>query len=205
MLLCLRCYCRAGYPDFERVSLISVGCLFCPEGWGTFKPLISPIRARYFSLLRQRKVSKRKAIPEACPLRGSPALLVKPGARATRCAQTGRELPPAFTAMLGCARRVGGIQNQNQNQHQHQHQHQHLKPAAPTRCTHRVPQPVRDQARTLFERIEHREIASCARPRSGEERRGSAQPMSAPGALLFGYFLLGKQEKVPRPSGRNKR
>ena len=29
------------------------------------------------------------------------------------------------------------------------------------------------------------------------------QPMSAPGALLFGYFLLGKQEKVPRPSGRN--
>ena len=25
------------------------------------------------------------------------------------------------------------------------------------------------------------------------------QPMSAPGALLFGYFLLGKQEKVPRP------
>ena len=27
--------------------------------------------------------------------------------------------------------------------------------------------------------------------------------MSAPGALLFGYFLLGKQEKVPRPHGRN--
>ena len=31
-------------------------------------------------------------------------------------------------------------------------------------------------------------VASCARPRSGEERKGSAQPMSAPGAVLFGYF-----------------
>jgi hypothetical protein len=27
--------------------------------------------------------------------------------------------------------------------------------------------------------------------------------MRAPGALLFGYFLLGKQEKVPRLSGRD--
>ena len=84
--------------------------------------LTSPIRARYFSLLRQRKVPKRKAIPEACPLRGSPALLVKAGARATRYAQTGRERHPALTAMLGCVRR-GKSQNQ----------HQHLKPAAPTR------------------------------------------------------------------------
>ncbi|HYQ70425.1 MAG TPA: hypothetical protein VET88_00705, partial [Gammaproteobacteria bacterium] len=33
------------------------------------------LMARYFSLLRQRKVSKRKAAPEACPLRGFPALL----------------------------------------------------------------------------------------------------------------------------------
>ena len=30
------------------------------------------------------------------------------------------------------------------------------------------------KARTLSERIEQREIASCARPRSGEERRESA-------------------------------
>jgi hypothetical protein len=30
------------------------------------------------------------------------------------------------------------------------------------------------KARALFERIEHREIASCARPRKGEERRASA-------------------------------
>jgi hypothetical protein len=30
-----------------------------------------------------------------------------------------------------------------------------------------------------------------------------SQPMSASGAFLFGYFLLGKQEKVSRPTGRN--
>jgi len=52
-----------------------------------------------------KKSTKRKANPEAGPLRGFPVLLVKPGARATRCAQTGRERHPGFTAMLGCARR----------------------------------------------------------------------------------------------------
>jgi hypothetical protein len=41
-------------------------------------------------------------------------------------------------------------------------------------CTHRVPQQIRETARTLLERIEHREIASCARPRICEELRGSA-------------------------------
>ena len=46
-------------------------------------------------------------------------------------------------------------------------------------------------------------LPSCARPRIGEERRASAQADECTGALLFGHFLLGKQEKVPRPNGRN--
>ena len=143
-------------------------------------------RARYFSLLRQRKVSKRKAIPEACPLRGFPALLVKPGARATRSRSNRRERPPAFTAMLGCARR-GEAKTNTQ------------KPPPDPVCTHRVPQPVRDQARTLSERIEHREIASCARPRTGEERRESAQPMSALECPSLWVLSLGQARESTSP------
>ena len=122
---------------------------------------VSPIRARYFSLLRQRKVSKRKAIPEACPLRGSPALLVQTGARATRCAQTGRELTPVFTAMLGCARRVG---NQNPKQHP--------KPATsfPFALTEYRSQSGIRRAPCLRQVY----LPSCARPRIGEERKESA-------------------------------
>ncbi|MGB5427816.1 MAG: hypothetical protein WBN95_13635, partial [Gammaproteobacteria bacterium] len=90
----------AGMGVFVSGDFYRMGC-HCLL-WEYYQ-FISPGRARYFSLLRQRKVSKRKAIPEACPLRGSPALLVQTGARATRCAQTGRELTPVSTAMLGCA------------------------------------------------------------------------------------------------------
>jgi len=39
-------------------------------------------------------------------------------------------------------------------------------------------------------------------PRIGEERREPAKRVSGPGAFLFGYFLLGKQEKVPRRRAR---
>ena len=38
--------------------------------------------------------------------------------------------------------------------------------------------------------------------RNAGDRR---QPVSAPGAILFGYFLLGKQEKVPRRAGARAR
>ena len=76
-------------------------------------------------------------------------------------AQTGGSLTPVFTAMLGCA---------NGNW---------LKPPR-SRCTHRVPQPIRDQARALFEASFMRQACrphktpSCARPRIGEERRAPA-------------------------------
>ncbi len=143
-------------------------------------------RARYFSLLRQRKVSKRKAIPEACPLRGFPALLVKPGARATRSRSNRRERPPAFTAMLGCARR-----GEAKTEH----------PKAATRSRLHSPSTAAspDQARTLSERIEHREIASCARPRTGEERRESAQPMSALECPSLWVLSLGQARESTSP------
>jgi hypothetical protein len=65
--------------------------------------------------------------------------------------------------MLGCARRVGKIQNQ------HPEPINHYPFALTEYRSHSG-----NKARTLSERIEQSEIASCARPRIGEERRGSA-------------------------------
>ena len=55
------------------------------------------------------------------------------------------------------------------------------------------------KARTLSERIEQSEIASCARPRTGEERRGSAQPMSAPGCPSLWVLSLGQSRESTSP------
>ena len=143
-------------------------------------------------MLRQRKVSKRKAIPEAYPLRGSPAFLVKPGARATRCAQTGRERPPA---LLRCSAAPDGwakFKTTDKTQQPHTRLHSPSTAATPgSRC-----------APCLSDRAQR--VASCARPDwRGTQGIGVADECSR-AALLFGYFLLGTQEKVPRPSGRNK-
>jgi hypothetical protein len=55
-----------------------------------------------------KKSIQKKSGPEACPLRGFPALLVKTGACSTRDLapldrSNSRKLHPVFTAMLGCA------------------------------------------------------------------------------------------------------
>ena len=105
-------------------------------------------------------------------------------------AQTGGSLPPVFTAMLGYANGVW------------------VKPPQ-SRCTHRVPQPIRIKVRALFEAsfmgsaCRPHKTPSCARPGLARNAGHRHQPVSAPGVFLFGYFLLDKQEKVPRPSGRN--
>ena len=151
-------------------------------------------------MLRQRKVPKRKAIPEACPLRGFPALLVKPGARATRYAQTGASV---LRPLLRCsAAPDGGSQNQ------------HQKPdiSFPFALTEYRSQSGNRRAPCLRQVY----LPSCARPRRGEERRESAQPMSAPECPSLWVLSLGQAresisperakqgvEKEPRSSGRN--
>ena len=127
------------------------GCLF--------HLLVSPSRARYFSLLRQRKVPKRKAIPEACPLRGFPALLVKPGTRATRCAQTGASV---LRALLRCSAAPDGGRVKTGNQHPPAFSRLHSPSTAATPGSRRAP-----CLRQVY-------LPSCARPRRGEERRESA-------------------------------
>ena len=99
-------FCSAKLPSFEIGSR--------PDGRGTF--LWPPKKSAQKKGGPQwlARTFNYKAATQPCP-----ALLAKPGARATRdladarFAQTGRELLPGFTAMLGCARRVGEIQNQH--------------------------------------------------------------------------------------------
>gem|GEM_PF-3349414 len=161
----------------SRFLLFSLRKSFIPQGNVSFTRLVSPGRARYFSLLRQRKVPKRKALPEACPLRGFPALLVKTGARATRCAQTGRELVPVSPAMLGSARRVN-----TQNPKHPPASRLHSPSTAARPGTRRAP-----CLRQVY-------LPSCARPRTGEERRASAPADECTGSP----FSLGTFSWAPK-------
>ena len=147
-------------------------------------------------MLRQRKVPKRNAARRLARYRGFPVLLAITGVRLTR---------DLANARLRSNRRLTypGF-------HCDARQRQRGWGGKPwSRCTHRVPQPVREQVRALFEASfmgpagRPHKTPSCARPGLARNAGDRRQPMRAPGALLFGYFLLGRQEKVPRPAGRN--
>ena len=128
-----------------------------------------------------KKSTQKKGDPKACPLRGFPALLAKPGARATRLRSNRRERPPVFTAMPGCARRVG---SQNLTPIPASCTRLHSPSTAATPGTRRAP-----CLRQVY-------LPSCARPRRGEERRASAQPMSAAGLpFSLGTFSLALKRK----------
>ena|GEM_PF-1127612 len=73
-----------------------------------FRGRVSPRRATYFSLLRQRKVGKRKATLLSASLRfatGNLRCSTPAGVRRTRFAQTAAALIPPTSALLGAARR----------------------------------------------------------------------------------------------------
>jgi len=73
-----------------------------------FRGRVSPRRATYFSLLRQRKVGKRKATLLSVSLRfatGNLRCSAQEGVRRTRFAQTAAALIPPAPALLGTARR----------------------------------------------------------------------------------------------------
>ncbi|SEL85444.1 hypothetical protein SAMN05518845_11270 [Variovorax sp. YR750] len=77
-------------------------------GWFAFRGRVSPRRATYFSLLRQRKVGKRKATLLSVSLRfatGNLRCSAQEGVRRTRFAQTAAALIPPAPALLGTARR----------------------------------------------------------------------------------------------------
>ena len=98
-----------------QISLSPVGAAPSPRlnGLLIFWVRVSPSRARYFSLRRQRKVPKRNAGPTACPLtrvpcasryfERSPDSQHLPRLRLANTARQGGSLALKIPAMLGCA------------------------------------------------------------------------------------------------------
>jgi hypothetical protein len=130
----------------------------------------------------------KKSIQKKGDPGGLPAARVSCASRKARRSRNSlrsnrRERHPAFTAMLGCARGVGEFKTNTR------------KPFALTEYRSHSG----NQARTLSERIERSEIASCARPRRGEERKESAQPMSAPGCPSLWVLSLGHSRESTSP------
>jgi len=100
-------------------------------------------------------------------------------------ARQGGSLDPKPAAMLGCA--YGA------------------KVCCPeTRCPRRVPQPGREEERALFEArldgiFDPVQAPSCARPRPGEERRGSAPADEGFGCPSLWVLSLGQARESTSP------
>ena len=169
--------------------------MFRPEGRGTFSTPCFALKGEILFFAPPKKSTQKKGDPG-----GLPASRVPCASRANRRSRNSlRSNRARACSGLHCdarLRQTGGGESKPK-----------IKTCHPGPvCTHRVPQPARDQARTLFERIEHREIASCARPRAGEERMGKAakrpctlRPMSAPECHSLWVLSLGQARESTSP------
>ena len=161
----------------------------CPSGKVFSSPPCFAHSGEVLFFAPPKKSTQKKGDPGGLPATRVPCASRKARRSRNSLRSNRRELHPVFTAMLGCARR-GRIQNQ------------HPEPA------NRYPFALTEyrshsgnKARTLFEADLPAEL--CAPPEGrGTQGIGAADECSR-AALLFGYFLLGTQEKVPRPNGRN--
>ena len=141
-----------------------------------------------------KKSTQKKGGPKACPLRGFPVLLGILSARQTRSiccacrlanpARQGGSLILKIPAMLGCA---NGFEVQTQTTTP--------KPVALTEYRRQSG----IKARALSERTERSEIASCARPRIGEERRASALADECSGCPSLWVLSLGQARESISP------
>jgi hypothetical protein len=99
-----------------------------------------------------------------------------------------RERPPAFTAMLGCARRVGS---------------QNLTPIPAVLYPFALTEyrsHSGNKARTCLRQVY---LPSCARPRRGEERRASATADECAGSPSLWVLSLGQARESTSPKRRN--
>jgi hypothetical protein len=175
---------------------------------------ISARRPSPFSLLRQRKGTKRKATPVPRPLRGCLALLAGCGKRRTR--PSGSNICASLSASRCAAQLVsGGPKSQYLSA---RCASPRLKEWRSLRCLAQPNEPSagvgswapRGRRRAAQGKTEKEvqmfEPAGRVSELPGltEQRRAVPVPRDRRirGALLFGYFLLGKQEKVTRLSGR---
>ena len=159
---------------------------FRPAGRDTFSCL--PKRSCTFLCVAKEKYQK-KSEPGGWPAARVPCAsrearrLRNSRSRYARFAQTGRKLPPGFTAMLGCARR-----DQSQN-NKTKPRIYHPRPV----CAHRVPQTIRDQGRSCLS------AASSAHPLIVEERRASASADECSGCPSLWVLSLGQARESISP------
>jgi len=168
---------------------------FCPEGHSA-----SLFSSSYFAhsgeilfFAPPKKSIQKKGDPGGLPATRVPCASRKARRSRNSLRSNRRELPPVFTAMLGCARRVGELKTNTQN----------------------PPQPIRDQARTLSEAGLPAEL--CAPPEGrGTQGIGIADECTGvPFSLgTFSWALkrkylarmgeIKRYEDAHRPSGQNK-
>ena len=135
------------------------------------------LMARYFSLLRQRKVSKRNAGPATCPLTRVPCA----SRESRRSRNSLRSDRARASSGLHCDARLRQTGVEIQNHH-----------PGPV-CTHRVPQTIRDQGRSCLS------AASSAHPLIGEERRASAPADECSGCPSLWVLSLGQTRESISP------
>ncbi len=201
------------------------GCLLFFGGSFFGGGRVSPRRATYFSLLRQRNVGKRKATLLSASLRcaaGNLRCSITAGVRRTRFAQTAAALIPPPSALLGAYRRGGSgrpslrsapIPTANTNSP--------IQSQPPRRCAPRwlggraKQRPVWFRSPSVC--AEERSVSRIrARPCLSEASLGetprNASTAGCPqrsggrrqwGRLSFAYVSLAKQRKVGRPPGRD--
>jgi hypothetical protein len=178
-----------------------------------FRGRVSPRRATYFSLLRQRKVGKRKATLLSASLRfatGNLRCSTTAGVRRTRFAQTAAALIPPTSALLGAARRDWGTKRAIAALGANGAAAQRLRHIGPSEAKARVgssSHPSGCAEERSVSRIRARSClseASSARPRetrAPQVARSEAEGRRQWGRLFFAYFLLAKQKKVSPPPG----
>jgi hypothetical protein len=185
-----------------------------------FRGRVSPRRATYFLLLRQKNVSKEKATLLSATLRfaaGNLRCSRFAGSRRTRFAQTAASPDPRNlrSALLGAAKKFGPALRSRSALKYHtqpmQGRHARVSALRAERsdgpcCLHplwlrRGAQRFADQGSPLSERSEFgetpRNVSTAGCPVA--QRRGRRQW----GRLSFAYLSLAKQRKVGRPPGRD--
>jgi len=128
----------------------------------SFVLLVSPNRARYFSLLAKEKYPKERRSRRLARYAGPLRFSCKPALAQLAALKQGASLS-RFPLRCSAAPDGGGNSKPTPKT---------SRPFPFALTEYRSQSGIK--ARTLFERIEQREIASCARPRSGEERKESA-------------------------------
>jgi hypothetical protein len=178
-------------------------------GFSCWASRVSPRRATHFSLLRQRKVSKRKATQVRVSLRcatGNLRCSQQAGRMQTRYAQTCILLDPPVAALLGTRTWVEREQNTRAGEAVGRSVSffETVSSSGSSGCL--FPAPLGRAEQRSVGRIRAGACLSAASLRQTPPNVSSAgNPAGARSTarLLFAYFLLAKQEKVSRPPGRD--